>query len=42
MKQALGLAENEELVALVYLGKPEAPAPAGKRRPAAEKTVWLA
>jgi nitroreductase len=41
MKQALGLAEAEELVALVYLGKPEGPAPAGKRRPVAEKTVWL-
>jgi nitroreductase len=41
MKQALGLAEAEELVGLIYLGKPAAPLPAGKRRPAAEKTVWL-
>jgi len=41
MKQALGLAENEELVALVYLGKPNGPPPAGNRRPAADKTIWL-
>ncbi|WP_296978241.1 nitroreductase [Thermobacillus sp. ZCTH02-B1] len=41
MKQALGLAENEELVALVYLGKPEGPPPEGRRRPVSGKTIWM-
>lgn len=41
MKQTLGLGANEELVGLVYLGKPETAPPAGKRRPAAEKTIWV-
>lgn len=41
MKRAFGLSEREELVAFVYIGKPEAPLHEGRRRPAAEKTVWL-
>ncbi|SDC71764.1 Nitroreductase [Paenibacillus sp. UNCCL117] len=42
MQQAFGLAEGEELVALLYIGHPAMSPPEGKRRPAAEKTVWLA
>jgi nitroreductase len=41
MKQAFGLGEEEELVALLYLGIPDMPVLAGKRRPYQEKTTWL-
>jgi nitroreductase len=41
MKQAFGLSESEELVGLIYLGYPDGAQPAGKRRPTADKTVWL-
>jgi len=41
MGQAFGLAEGEAMVGLIYAGHPEVPQPEGKRRPAAEKTVWL-
>ncbi len=41
MKEALGLEENEWPVGLVYAGVPDMPAPAGRRRRAADKTVWL-
>lgn len=41
MKEALGMDENEWLVGLVYAGVPDMAAPAGRRKPAADKTVWL-
>jgi nitroreductase len=41
MARAFGLAEGEMLVGLLYIGHPEAPLHEGRRRPAAEKTVWL-
>lgn len=41
MKQAFQLQEGEELVALVYLGIPNMPLPAGQRKPVEQKTVWI-
>jgi nitroreductase len=41
MKQAFGLQEEEELVALLYLGIADMPVLEGKRRPYQEKTKWL-
>ncbi|WP_324617847.1 nitroreductase family protein [Cohnella cholangitidis] len=41
MKQALGFNGNEQVVGLIYVGYPDMNPPAGKRVPAAEKTVWL-
>ncbi|WP_281888269.1 nitroreductase [Paenibacillus sp. YYML68] len=41
MKEAFGLADTEELVALVYVGEPAVPQPECTRRPVQQKTVWL-
>lgn len=43
MKQAFGLAAQEEMVGLIYVGYPDeaAPLPTGKRRPVSEKTRWV-
>lgn len=41
MRQAFGLNEGEELVALLYLGVPRLPLPVKKRNPVREKTVWI-
>jgi len=41
MHEAFGLGEKESLVGLVYVGYPDMEQPAGKRQPAAAKTVWL-
>lgn len=41
MKQAFKLTDKEEMVGLLYMGIPDMPQPEGKRRPAADKTVWL-
>ena len=39
--QALGVKEGERVVAYVYLGYPQRPAPPRAREPAANKTDWL-
>ncbi|WP_281938812.1 nitroreductase [Paenibacillus tyrfis] len=41
MKQAFGLGEADAIVGLVYIGIPETTPSEGKRRPAADKTVWM-
>jgi len=41
MGRAFGLAEGEAIVGLIYVGYPETAPPVGKRRPVADKTVWL-
>ncbi|MEK8129414.1 nitroreductase [Paenibacillus filicis] len=41
MQQTFGLEQGEELVGLLYLGYPASPLPAGKRRPAEDKTEWI-
>ncbi|UKS26342.1 nitroreductase [Paenibacillus sp. HWE-109] len=41
MKETFGLAHQEELVALIYLGYPDVDAPTSKRVPFAEKTIWV-
>lgn len=41
MKQALQLRDDNEMVALLYVGWPKQTQPPGKRRPASEKTTWL-
>ncbi|RXZ84082.1 nitroreductase [Paenibacillaceae bacterium] len=41
MQAAFELAEEEELVALLYIGEPDMVPPQGKRRPYEEKTTWL-
>ncbi len=41
MAEAFGLSEGEALVGLLYIGHPEATVQEGRRRPAADKTVWL-
>lgn len=42
MKNVLGLAENDLLMAMIYLGYTDEPAPAAKRNiPLAEKIVWM-
>jgi nitroreductase len=41
MKRALGLADNETLVGLIFIGYPDMEPPAAKRSPISEKTVWL-
>ncbi|MBP1156346.1 MULTISPECIES: nitroreductase [unclassified Paenibacillus] len=41
MKQAFKLTDKEEMVGLLYMGIPDMPQPEGKRRPAADKTVWM-
>lgn len=42
MRSALGLTEGkEELTGLIYLGYPDMAPPVQKRKPIAEKTVWL-
>ena len=41
MAQAFGLDEGEAMVGLIYAGYPESTPQEGKRRPVAEKTVWL-
>ncbi len=41
MKEAFSLSEAEQLVGLLFIGYPDMTAPAAKRTPAAEKTVWL-
>ncbi|ALS21295.1 hypothetical protein JCM16163A_04540 [Paenibacillus sp. YK5] len=41
MKQAFQLTEKEEMVGLLYMGIPDMPHPEGKRKPAADKTVWM-
>jgi nitroreductase len=37
----LGLAPDEKVVGIVYLGRPEADRSPTERAPAADKTVWL-
>lgn len=41
MNETFGLSEKEQIVGLIYLGYPDMTAPAAKRIPASEKTVWL-
>ncbi|MBV6713152.1 nitroreductase family protein [Paenibacillus chitinolyticus] len=41
MKAAFGLREQDEMVALVYVGYPQIAPQAGKRNPVQEKTVWI-
>ncbi|WP_040952640.1 nitroreductase family protein [Gorillibacterium massiliense] len=41
MKEAFGLNGSEELVALIYIGKPDMEPPEGKRNPVKDKTTWL-
>ncbi|WP_127489450.1 nitroreductase family protein [Paenibacillus ehimensis] len=41
MKQAFGLGEADAIVGLVYVGIPEMAPSEGKRRPVADKTVWM-
>lgn len=41
MRETLGLAEDAEIVGLIYLGYPDMTAPEPKRIPATAKTVWL-
>ncbi|XEC93796.1 nitroreductase [Paenibacillus tarimensis] len=41
MKESLGLDARDEIVGLVYIGYPDISPPAGKRTPAAVKTIWL-
>lgn len=41
MKETLGLAEQEQIVGIIYIGYPDMIPSPGKRIPAAEKTVWL-
>ncbi|MDQ0115008.1 nitroreductase family protein [Paenibacillus harenae] len=41
MKEAFDLSEAERLVGLIFIGYPDMTAPAAKRTPASEKTVWL-
>ncbi|TVY09145.1 nitroreductase family protein [Paenibacillus cremeus] len=41
MKQAFQLKEEEELVALVYVGYPAMELHSGKRKPVQDKTVWI-
>ncbi|CAM3167085.1 nitroreductase [Paenibacillus lupini] len=41
MKDTFGLAENEQIVAMVYMGYPDMTPPDVKRTPATEKTIWL-
>ncbi len=41
MKQAFGLGEADAIVGLVYVGIPEMTPAEGKRRPVADKTVWI-
>jgi Nitroreductase len=41
MNDTFGLAENEQIVGLVYMGYPDMTPPEPKRTPAAEKTIWL-
>jgi len=40
-KQALGLAEREQVVGLIFVGYPDMPQPVVPRTPAADKTTWL-
>jgi nitroreductase len=41
MKETFGLNAEQELVGLIYIGKPDMQAPPARRGPAAAKTVWL-
>jgi len=41
MKQAFGLNESEAVVGLIYIGYPDMQQLPGKRKPAADKTVWM-
>lgn len=41
VKRELGLSDAEEVVGFVYIGYPDMTAPAGRRTPGTEKTVWL-
>ncbi|MEF3304967.1 nitroreductase family protein [Paenibacillus sp. GYB003] len=41
MRKAFGLAEGEELAALLYVGVPKLPLPTKKRKPVQDKTVWI-
>ncbi len=41
MKRALGLAENDEVVGLIYIGYPDMAPPPAERSSATAKTVWL-
>lgn len=41
MKDALQLAQDEQLVGLIYLGYADMEAPPGKRSAAAHKTIWV-
>lgn len=41
MKQAFELAEQEELIGLIYVGYPDITPAAGTRTPASDKTTWL-
>jgi len=41
MHQAFGLGERDSLVGLIYIGYPDMKELAGRRQPAAAKTVWL-
>lgn len=41
MKQAFGLGENEEMVGLIYIGKPDGQPEPKPRRPFSEVTRWL-
>ncbi|MFS0727011.1 nitroreductase [Paenibacillus sp. 1P07SE] len=41
MKQTFGLAEDDELVGLIYLGYPDIQPPQGRRGPVEEKILWL-
>lgn len=41
MKQTFELDADDEIVGLIYLGYPEIPLHQGKRRPVADKIVWL-
>ena len=36
-----GMAKNETLIGMVYLGYPSGPLPPGKRTPALEKVTWM-
>ncbi|OBZ10910.1 nitroreductase [Bacillus sp. FJAT-26390] len=41
MKETFGLAEQDQIVGIIYLGYPDMAAPEPKRIPATAKTVWL-
>lgn len=41
MKQAFGLTESEAVVGLIYVGYPDMQQMSGKRKPVADKTVWM-